>query len=83
MSTCCTLHNVCEKHGEAYEEPGQAILQDNRVAGGGAQDVAEPTRVRQALTEFFFTADSQKKAITKSWTKNIKGQCSPLPAYVK
>ncbi len=56
ISACCTLHNVCKKHGEAYEEePGQAILQDNRVAEGGAQDVAEPTRVREALTELFYS----------------------------
>ncbi|XP_039638609.1 protein ANTAGONIST OF LIKE HETEROCHROMATIN PROTEIN 1-like [Perca fluviatilis] len=55
ISACCTLHNVCEKHGEAYEEPGQAILQDNRIADGEAQDAAEPTRVREALAEFFYS----------------------------
>uniref|UniRef100_A0A8P4GSU7 DDE Tnp4 domain-containing protein n=1 Tax=Dicentrarchus labrax TaxID=13489 RepID=A0A8P4GSU7_DICLA len=48
ISACCTLHNVCEKHGEAYEGPGQAILQDNWIAEGGAQDAAQPTRVREA-----------------------------------
>lgn len=55
ISACCTLHNVCEKHGEAYEGPAKAILQDNRIAEGGAQDAAEPTRVREALTEFFYS----------------------------
>ncbi|KAK2817841.1 hypothetical protein Q7C36_021774 [Tachysurus vachellii] len=29
ISACCTLHNVCEKHGEAHEGPARAILQDN------------------------------------------------------
>lgn len=25
-SACCILHNAYEKHGEAYEEPGRAVL---------------------------------------------------------
>uniref|UniRef100_A0A3B4DZY7 DDE Tnp4 domain-containing protein n=1 Tax=Pygocentrus nattereri TaxID=42514 RepID=A0A3B4DZY7_PYGNA len=30
ISACCTLHNVCEKHGEACEDPGQT---DQRCTG--------------------------------------------------
>lgn len=55
ISACCTLHNICEKHGEAHEEPAQAALQDERTADGGAQDAAHPARVREALTELFYS----------------------------
>lgn len=34
ISGCCNLDNVCEKHGEAYEEPGQALLHDNERQRG-------------------------------------------------
>lgn len=57
ISACCTLHTpqrVCEKHGEAYEEPGPAAPQDERGAGG-AQDVVQPTRIREALTQLFYS----------------------------
>lgn len=54
-SACCTLHNICEKHGEAHEEPAQAAPQDERTADGGAQDAAHPARVREALTELFYS----------------------------
>ncbi|KAL7395289.1 hypothetical protein ABVT39_013803 [Epinephelus coioides] len=55
ISACCTLHNICEKHGEAYEEPAQAAPRDERTADGGAQDTAHPARVREALTELFYS----------------------------
>lgn len=55
ISACCTLHNLCEKHGEAYEEPVQAVLQDDRGEEGGAQDIVQPTTVREALTELFYS----------------------------
>uniref|UniRef100_A0A8C4EG17 DDE Tnp4 domain-containing protein n=1 Tax=Dicentrarchus labrax TaxID=13489 RepID=A0A8C4EG17_DICLA len=52
ISACCTLHNVCEKHGEAYEGPGQAILQDNWIAEGGAQDAAQLTNNTESNSQY-------------------------------
>lgn len=53
ISACCTLHNVCEKHGEAYEESGGAVLHDERRAEGGVLPDVQPTRIREALTRLF------------------------------
>lgn len=52
ISACCTLHNICEKHGEAYEESGGAVPREGQAHGGVLADV-EPTRVREALTQLF------------------------------
>ncbi|KAG9346809.1 hypothetical protein JZ751_007152 [Albula glossodonta] len=52
------LHNVCEKHGEAYKEPGQAVLQDDRGAEGGAQDVVQPMRCWKQLTVLLYLCRS-------------------------
>lgn len=54
ISACCTLHNVCEMHGEAYEEPGGAVPNVESGAEGGLADV-QPTRIREALTQFFYS----------------------------
>ena len=71
ISACCTLHNIREKHGEAYEEPAQAAPQDERTAGGGAEDTVHPARVREALTELFYsqrwTISTHYSALTFTW----------------
>uniref|UniRef100_A0A3Q0RQD1 DDE Tnp4 domain-containing protein n=1 Tax=Amphilophus citrinellus TaxID=61819 RepID=A0A3Q0RQD1_AMPCI len=53
ISACCTLHNVCEMHGEAYEESGVPVPPVERWPEGGALADVQPTRVREALTQFF------------------------------
>uniref|UniRef100_A0A3Q2P9W2 DDE Tnp4 domain-containing protein n=1 Tax=Fundulus heteroclitus TaxID=8078 RepID=A0A3Q2P9W2_FUNHE len=50
---CCTLHNMCEMHGEAYEEPGAPVPPIERWAEGGDVADVQPARVREALTQFF------------------------------
>lgn len=52
ISACCTLHNVCEIHGEVYEEPGGAVRRAVDRGAEGEADV-QPTRVREALTQLF------------------------------
>lgn len=58
ISACCTLHNVCEMHGENYEEAGGTVPHVPHVEGwaegGGFVDV-QPSRVREALTQLFFS----------------------------
>ncbi|KAK7912492.1 hypothetical protein WMY93_012703 [Mugilogobius chulae] len=53
ISACCTLHNVCEMHGEAYEETGGAVPHVERRSEEGTLADVEPTRVREALTQLF------------------------------
>lgn len=53
ISACCTLHNVCEMHSKAYEEPAGAVPHVEREAEGGALADVQPTRVREALTQLF------------------------------
>lgn len=55
VSACCTLHNVCEIHGEAYEEPSGAALNVDRGPEGGALPDVQPARVREALTQLFYS----------------------------
>ncbi|XP_060774405.1 uncharacterized protein LOC132884567 [Neoarius graeffei] len=50
VSACCTLHNVCEIHGEAYKEPSGAALNVDRGPEGGALPDMQPALVREALT---------------------------------
>ncbi|KAK7922174.1 hypothetical protein WMY93_009076 [Mugilogobius chulae] len=44
ISACCRLHNVCEMHGEAYEETGGAVPHVERRSEEGALADVEPTR---------------------------------------
>uniref|UniRef100_A0A672FS63 DDE Tnp4 domain-containing protein n=1 Tax=Salarias fasciatus TaxID=181472 RepID=A0A672FS63_SALFA len=53
ISACCTLHNVCEMHGEAHQESGGAVPHTERCAEGAASADVQPTRVREALTQLF------------------------------
>lgn len=54
ISACCTLHNMCEIHGVAYEEPHGVVPVVERVAEGGAV-ADEPARIRLALTDLFYS----------------------------
>ncbi len=67
ISVCCTVHNACEKHGEAYEESDWAVFQDERGAEVGATLDVQLTRVKEALTELFYS---------QRW--NTKDHCSSL-----
>lgn len=53
IAACCTLHNVCEKHGEAYNETDNADLRDSRGTEGGILPDVQPIRIREVLTQFF------------------------------
>lgn len=53
ISACCTLHNVCEMHGENYEEAGGTVPHVERWAEGGGFVDMQPARVREALTQLF------------------------------
>lgn len=52
---CCTLHNICEQHNEAFGEdlptagPPEATGEDGDPVGADTQ----PWRVREALTQHF------------------------------
>lgn len=54
--TCCTLHNICEKHNEVYNEDIPAVaapeMHDEIVDQVGAVN-SQPVRVREALTRYF------------------------------
>ncbi|XP_039526121.1 uncharacterized protein LOC120478333 [Pimephales promelas] len=53
ISACCTLHNVCEMHGEIYEEAGETVPRVERLAEGGGFVDVQPAKVREALTQLF------------------------------
>ncbi|KAL3993063.1 mannosyl-oligosaccharide glucosidase [Sarotherodon galilaeus] len=53
IAACCTLHNVCEKHGEAYNETDKTDLCDSRGTEGGILPDVQPIRIREVLTQFF------------------------------
>uniref|UniRef100_A0A3P9CCM5 DDE Tnp4 domain-containing protein n=1 Tax=Maylandia zebra TaxID=106582 RepID=A0A3P9CCM5_9CICH len=53
IAACCTLHNVCEKHGEAYNETDKTDLRDSRGTEGGILPDVQPIRIREVLTQFF------------------------------
>lgn len=46
ISACCILHNVCEKHGEAIEEYGGAVLHDETVSEGEVLPDVQPIGLR-------------------------------------
>lgn len=56
ISTCCTLHNICEKHNEAYSEDPSAAGPPDVPPGDvdplGIADI-QPLRIREALTQYF------------------------------
>lgn len=56
ISTCCTLHNICEKHNEAYSEDSSAAgppdVPEKAVDPVGSADT-QPLRIREALTLYF------------------------------
>lgn len=45
---------MCEKHREAYEESGGAVLRDETMAEGGVLPDVQPIRVREAQTQLVF-----------------------------
>lgn len=53
ISACCTLHNVCEKHGEVYNDIDVAVLDLSRGSEGGVLPDFQPPRIREALIHFF------------------------------
>lgn len=53
ISACCTLHNLCEKHGDVYNDVDIAVVDDSRGSEGGVLPDFQPTRIREALTHFF------------------------------
>lgn len=55
ISACCTLHNVCEMHGENYEKAGETVPHVERWAEGGEFVDVQPSRVREALTQLFLS----------------------------
>uniref|UniRef100_A0A9J8D6B2 DDE Tnp4 domain-containing protein n=1 Tax=Cyprinus carpio carpio TaxID=630221 RepID=A0A9J8D6B2_CYPCA len=55
ISACCTLHNVCEMHGENYEEAGGTVPHVERWAEGGGFVDVQPSRIREALTQLFLS----------------------------
>uniref|UniRef100_A0A9J7Y3U0 DDE Tnp4 domain-containing protein n=1 Tax=Cyprinus carpio carpio TaxID=630221 RepID=A0A9J7Y3U0_CYPCA len=56
ISTCCTLHNICKKHNEAYSEDPSAAGPPDVPPGDvdplGIADI-QPLRIREALTQYF------------------------------
>uniref|UniRef100_A0A3P9JKL0 DDE Tnp4 domain-containing protein n=1 Tax=Oryzias latipes TaxID=8090 RepID=A0A3P9JKL0_ORYLA len=56
FSACCTLHNICEKHNEAYSEDPSAAGPPDVPPGDvdplGIADI-QPLRIREALTQYF------------------------------
>uniref|UniRef100_A0A3P9LLM5 DDE Tnp4 domain-containing protein n=1 Tax=Oryzias latipes TaxID=8090 RepID=A0A3P9LLM5_ORYLA len=56
ISGCCTLHNICEKHNEAYSEDPSAAGPPDVPPGDvdplGIADI-QPLRIREALTQYF------------------------------
>ncbi|XP_067234036.1 uncharacterized protein [Chanodichthys erythropterus] len=57
ISTCCTLHNICEKHNEAYSEDSSAAGPPDVPAEAvdplsSAADT-QPLRICEALTQYF------------------------------
>ena len=56
--TCCTLHNICEKHNETYGEDLPAAGPPEATGEDGDPVAAvdtQPLRVREALTQHFAT----------------------------
>ena len=59
IATCCVLHNICEMHGDTFDESllegvetGHGTLATTTTASGVSHSMSE-VNVRQALMAFF------------------------------
>lgn len=53
MLTCCTLHNLCESHGETYDNEWNAPVTATEPVVAVSQDVEEEGRdVREGLMRY-------------------------------
>ena len=57
ISACCILHNVCEMHGETFDDTwlqSNSESQSTPTSSTNTSSVSRPHDVRNALAEYFF-----------------------------
>ena len=61
VAACCTLHNVCEIHGDSFDESWRALNPEDTRRSAGAANQGSSTNasghdVREALATYFATS---------------------------